>query len=295
MIGKAVGLIAFGLVVVVSGGFLLLTWGQGIQVQGAQRQMNTIDSVPEDYWEHLARKRVFFGHQSVGDNILDGIEDLMGKDSNIRLEIIGTDHQNAEDGPGVYHKKIGRNTRPKSKLIAFRRELDQQAGFPFDIAMMKFCYVDLMNDDDPEAVFDLYKTTMSELEVRYPETVFVHATVPIEAVNSNVKRVLKESIKSLIGRRGVVENNSVRQRYNDLVRSTYEGRGWIFDIAQAEMTAPDGSVSFKTSESRRVFLMDGQYSGDGGHLNRLGRRRVAEELLVVLAMVANNTSPSASK
>lgn len=291
---RAVGFIALGLVVVAAVAVFFLTRGQRPQVQGAERQMNTIGSIPEDHWEHLASKRVFFGHQSVGENILDGIVDLMRENRDIQLEIVGSERQNIDDGSGIFHKKIGRNTRPKSKLLAFQRVLEDHADTPFDIALMKFCYVDLLDGDNPEEVFDLYRSTMSELEVRYPETVFIHSTVPIEAVNSSVKRVLKENIKSLIGRPGVVENNSVRQGFNDLLRSTYEGRGWVFDIAQAETLTPDGSVSFMTYESRKVFLMDGRYSNDGGHLNKLGRRRVAEQMLVVLAMAANNTPPSES-
>ena len=32
-----------------------------------------LKDVPESTWTNLSKKKVFFGHQSVGDNIIDGI------------------------------------------------------------------------------------------------------------------------------------------------------------------------------------------------------------------------------
>jgi hypothetical protein len=291
---KTGGLIVLGLLVAVGGGVVLLTSGDRIQVEGAERQMITIDSITDEQWQKLAGKRVFFGHKSVGYNILEGVDDIVRENPKIQLKIFDLERSQSIDQPGIYHKQIGRNTRPLSKLKAFRKEMESSADRPFDIALMKFCYVDLVDGDDPEALFEQYQTTMSEVENLFPETTIIHSTVPIEAVNPNLKRVVKERIKSLIGRPGVVEKNWVRQRYNDSLRATYEAGAWVFDIALAEASAPDGTVSFTTRESQKVFLMDGRYSTDGGHLNDVGRRRVAEQFLVVLAMAANGSAPPAS-
>jgi len=35
-----------------------------------------VRQIPEDSWKRLAERRIYFGHQSVGFNILDGIGDL---------------------------------------------------------------------------------------------------------------------------------------------------------------------------------------------------------------------------
>ena len=145
----------------------------------------------------------------------------------------------------------------------------------------------MKSGSDPGEVFEYYSSTISALEERFPDTVFVHSTIPIESRTSSVPRALKEAIKSVIGRPGVVEDNSVRQRYNELLRSHYSDNEPVFDIARSEATRPDGSMAYRTAGSDKVFLMDGRYSDDGGHLNQLGRKHVAEQLLITLAHAAN--------
>jgi len=39
----------------------------------------SIDDVPKEYWAKLAEKKIFFGHKSVGYNIIDGIADVMSE------------------------------------------------------------------------------------------------------------------------------------------------------------------------------------------------------------------------
>ena len=36
-----------------------------------------INDVPAVKWEKLAQKKIYFGHQSVGFNIMEGIKDVM--------------------------------------------------------------------------------------------------------------------------------------------------------------------------------------------------------------------------
>ena len=38
--------------------------------------LQSIDDVPQEYWAKLAEKRIFFGHMSVGYNMINGIEDI---------------------------------------------------------------------------------------------------------------------------------------------------------------------------------------------------------------------------
>ena len=37
----------------------------------------SIKDVPAEKWKRLSQKKIYFGHQSVGNNIINGIEDLM--------------------------------------------------------------------------------------------------------------------------------------------------------------------------------------------------------------------------
>jgi len=80
-------------------------------------------------------KILFFGHQSVGANILDGVRE-------ISPESLGNIHD-------VY---VGENRDPLSKILDFERQLDQlvASGQQIDIAALKFCFVDIPNTEISE-------------------------------------------------------------------------------------------------------------------------------------------------
>ena len=79
-----------------------------------------------------------------------------------------------------------------------------------------------------------------------------------------------------------------------MLRSTYEGKEPIFDIARLESTDPKGCTVFRTVGSEQVPLVDVGYTADGGHLNKLARKRIAEQLLIVLANAASQSESPAS-
>src|SRR5687768_9629279 len=59
----------------------------------------------------LARARIYFGHQSVGNNVLDGLAALATKEG-VELRILEAP---ADDGrPGIIHARIGQNRAPES-------------------------------------------------------------------------------------------------------------------------------------------------------------------------------------
>jgi lysophospholipase L1-like esterase len=63
--------------------------------------------------------------------------------------------------------------------------------------------------------------------------------------------------------------------------------GIVDVIAEQPEIEPERLMSYRMSGSERIYLMDAQYSDDGGHLNELGRKIVAEQLLITLAEAAN--------
>lgn len=290
--GRTVGIVIVCSLIAVVVACLVIAWGVGSRREMVPDQLISVEAIPEAYWQKLAEKRVFFGHQSVGENIIDGVVEIVEEHPEISLNIVETSNFDAIAEAAIFHEKIGRNTRPKSKLLAFKRVFDSSESQKIDIAILKFCYIDVRRDSNPEKLFDQYVSTLSGLENRHPDTTFVHSTVPIEARNAPVTRALKETIKTLIGRPGIVDDNRVRQRYNELLRSAFGGRGFVFDIAHYEAVGPEGSLSYRVLDSERVVLMDGRYSDDGGHLNKVGRRKVAEQLLVTLALAANGRERS---
>src|SRR5689334_6048679 len=100
--------------------------------------------------------RIFFGHQSVGENLLAGV-----KTAAPALRIVET--RDAVDGPGLYHAKIGRNEAPLTKLEDFERVLDK-LGPNLDVALVKLCYIDFSPSTDVDALFTAYQAMLERLE-----------------------------------------------------------------------------------------------------------------------------------
>ena len=249
----------------------------------------SIDDVPKECWAKLAEKRIFFGHKSVGSNIIQGINDIIDEREYIRLNIVQTDNCKDFDQPIFAHSSVGRNTEPASKIKSFRSIIDAGIGKKVDIAFFKFCFVDIARDSDPREILDSYRALIEDMKVRYPQTTFLHVTVPVCSVPRGVKRPLKECVKLLTGRRRIMtlDDNIMRQHYNALLSDAYSQTEHVFDLALIESVNPDGFKCYATKGAKKVSVMVPEYTYDGGHLNEQGRKRVAEQLLIILAEVAN--------
>jgi len=247
----------------------------------------SIESVPKEYWAKLAEKKIFFGHKSVGYNVLDGITDIMREHDYVRLKIVETDDPADFDEPIFAHAAIGKNTKPQSKILAFKNIMDSGVGDKVDMAFFKFCYVDVMRDSDPQQIFDNYDSELESLKARYPEVAFLHVTVPVCSTPRTAERVLKESVRFLIGKPGVLDDNLKRQRYNSLLNQRYAKAEKVFDLAFAESISLNGLRCYGTKGGERVYIMFPGYTHDGGHLNPIGRKKIAEQLLITLAKMAN--------
>jgi hypothetical protein len=248
----------------------------------------SIDDVPEEYWAKLAAKRIFFGHMSVGYNIIDGIKDVLDERGEIQLNVVETYDPAAFDAPIFAHSRVGRNTDPSSKIESFTGIMDAGVGDRVDIAFFKFCYVDIMRDSDPQQILDRYFAAIEDMQRRYPESRFLHATVPIRSVPKGLEANLKQFVKRLIGKPDVLDDNKVRLRYNQLLNAAYDEEGSVFDLALIESVRPNGLRCYAAKGAERVYVMAPEYTEDGGHLNRLGGKKAAEQLLITLAEMANS-------
>jgi len=248
----------------------------------------SIDNVPQEYWVKLAEKKIFFGHKSVGYNIIDGIEDILDECKHIKLNIVEARDPAEFDLPIFAHSQVGRNTDAVSKIESFTNIMDAGVGNKVDIAFFKFCYVDVMRDSDPQKILDRYSAAIEDMEGRHPQTRFLHVTAPIRSVPKGAKRNLKQFVKLLIGKPGVLDDNIMRLRYNKLLNDAYCETGSVFDLALIESVRPGGLRCYAAKGAERVYVMAPEYTEDGGHLNRLGRKKVAEQLLIILAEMANS-------
>lgn len=235
--------------------------------------------VSDEQVSALAKRRIFFGHQSVGFNVMEGVEDLVAKRQRSSLKVVLLKGDAAPSGPGFMHAGIGENEKPLTKIDGFAHALQGSMFGSADIALYKFCYVDIRADTDVAALFRRYKYSAAQLQQEYPQTLFVHMTAPLTVVQSGPKAMLKK----LLGRpdRWALDN-AQRERFNDLMRSEY-GKGYFFDLARVESTGQDGRRHSFAAGDREVGVLVNEYSSDGKHLNERGRRWVAAHLLDYLA------------
>ena len=91
-------------------------------------QFPTVKDVPISSWKKLSEKKIFFGHQSVGDNIIDGIRDLMKEHPQIKLNIVETADK-SDFNEGLFaHIRLGKNREPESKIHAFAQLMEGGIG-----------------------------------------------------------------------------------------------------------------------------------------------------------------------
>lgn len=239
----------------------------------------SIKDIPSEAWQKLSQKKIYFGHQSVGFDIINGVKDVIKENPQIKLNIVDTKNLTDFNAPLLGHSEVGQNTHPKSKCDDFTQIMDSGLGERADIAFFKLCFVDINVGADPHTIFAYYRETMSVLKKKYPKTIFVHTTVPLTTVQPGIKT----KIKLLLGKSvGGYEGNIEREQYNQLLRKEYEGKEPIFDLAKIESTLPNGSkATFQRDGKGYPHLVD-TYTNDGGHLNEEGRRLVATQFLILL-------------
>src|SRR5262245_22126476 len=75
-----------------------------------QSSSTAINNVPISAWKQLASKKIYYGHQSVGSNIMEGVEELIKEHRQINLNIIKTTSATFTLLTPVFvHSEIGKN------------------------------------------------------------------------------------------------------------------------------------------------------------------------------------------
>lgn len=230
-----------------------------------------LDSMPL-----VAESAVFFGHQSVGRNILDGVPLVYATAGVDAPQVVESATPPTQDA-AFAHAYMGTNGDPQSKIDAFGQTLRSGMGTWADAAFLKLCYVDVHDGVDVQAVFDSYQKTMTALEQEFPDVAFLHMTVPL-----TIEPGFKEQIKRLLGAGDHRRDNLAREQYNALVRAEYGETGRLVDIAAMESTTPSGSQVTGTIDEQTYAALYRGFTNDGGHLNELGQQVVAAGLLEVL-------------
>lgn len=222
--------------------------------------------------ETLSTKRVLFAHQSVGMNVLAGLETL-AKEEGVTIAVKELKAETPLT-PGLTHLFVGENEHPLGKLEHFAATLEKTPGV--ELAVLKLCYVDFAPDTDVTALFAAYQARHDALKTKFPSIEFVHVTAPLTVVQSGLKAFAKKLTGSAPW--GARENVK-RHQFNELLRKTY-GSARLFDLAAVESTGAD-ACTFER-EGKTWPCLRASWTDDGGHLNARGQREVARAFVEAL-------------
>ena len=244
--------------------------------------MENLKKVPQKKWDQLSQQRIYFGHQSVGYNMVDGMEMILKENSNIKLNIKKGKDLSIFQSPVFAHDNNGSNRDPKLKIDDFFKTIENGLGDKVDIAGFKFCYVDIESSSDVKGIFAHYKKKMDEITVKYPKVKIVHFTVPIKSLQSGVKGMIKKLLGKDIG----LKDNITRQEFNELLIKEYKDQS-LFDLAKAESTYPNGKREFTEENDQNIYTMIPAFTNDGGHLSKKGKLAIGSEFLIFLAELSD--------
>lgn len=261
--------------------WLISAW-EGNGMAEVKKKMDTTSVVNNDLTEHfkiIANKKIYFGHQSVGANMIDGIIKLMEKSSGTTLHFERIHPATDFSNPSFFHSLIGSNEQPESKISDFEAMINLRFHGNVDIAFMKFCYLDVDPDTDVNKLFDKYQKIIDNLQKKYPNITFVHVTIPLKSLQSGPK----SWVKRMLGRPVVgYEDNANREKYNSKMRDVYKD-AHLFDLAAIESTYLSGEKAMVEVNGKMVPYLVSDFTDDGGHLNELGQQVIATQLVKLLA------------
>lgn len=223
----------------------------------------------------ISHENIYFGHRSVGENIIAGLNKLISE--NGRHAVIIKDFKNSSQIESNYfmHSNIGQNGDPKSKFEEFSRIVNDLVSKNLDVAMMKLCFVDITKNTNLDEVFGSYVKMIDSLQNKYPNLTIIHFSVPLKT-----KPSLLVKIKNMIKGRDDydLQDEVARNKYNELLYLKYS-KDKIFDLAEIESTYPNGKREFVNVEGKPCYILIKDYTDDGGHLNTVGQQVVSEKLI----------------
>jgi len=214
-----------------------------------------LSAIPQIHIAPAASLRLLFRHASVGQGIGWGLDCFAG--------LHPTNSECSCYSPGQYPRDNWvlelRAGNWKDKVDDLVTQAETRTD-EFDVFTMKFCYIDALGDSHPG--WDYYRTAMEQLELDYPDKVFVWWTIPLT-------------------RDGMPGTDF----FNALVRSYCRANGKIlFDIADIECHDPNG-LKQTNAQGNEVICPDYTKEIHAGHLNVPGRIRVASALWQLMTSI----------
>lgn len=227
-------------------------------------------------------KNIFFGHQSVGNNILQGIRKSIDNNNSSALRITNLENFNNETSKYFIESKIGFNGDPKSKIYDFCQKVELLSKNNLHIAMMKLCYADIKSNSDINEIFNYYNESIDSLQKKYPKLIIIHFTVPLTAKRNLINR-LKDFFKGRPD--NSMMDNIARNNFNQLLVNKYP-TDRIFQLAKIESTYPNGRREEFDYQGKTYNSLITDYTDDGGHLNEKAQELIAQKLIYFLSDVS---------
>jgi hypothetical protein len=273
--------------------FVFVTTAAITQAACAGENVASLKQSQLDFRQTVSRleaTRIFFGHQSVGQNVIEGVAELFREHDYTGVRVVEVDGALTFEPGTLAHAKIGVNGDPSSKISDFERYLDSGIGARADVAFFKMCYLDIEESTDVKRVLRDYTAAVDRIKARYPDLRIIHVTVPLQIVQTGPKAWIKQALSRSPGGYAA---NARRNDYNALLRTHYAGKEPLLDLATVEATSADGRLNTYDYRGNRLLALAPQNAADPGHLNGRGRRSAAEQLLALLAHTVSS-GPSAN-
>jgi lysophospholipase L1-like esterase len=253
--------------------------GDSATIEAPQElKTSMLEPVTQTELAAAAGKRVLFAHQSVGNDILDGVNAIAAA-SGTRINMVESGVVPA-DTSGIFHFKVGTNGEPLGKVKQFHDTLAQSSLAGVDVAMVKLCYIDFNRNTDAARIAHAYVQTIEELQRSHPRTTFAAMTAPLTTIQTGPKAW----VKSMLGKdpAGHAEN-AKREEFNAVLRGKF-GAAQLFDVAKIEAHGGGKPVVYEY-KGQPYEALDPALTSDGGHLNEAGKRVLGAEFVKFLAKV----------
>jgi hypothetical protein len=209
--------------------------------------------------QRLKNARVVFGHQSVGNNLIEAAAAL-----GFPFKHVTSDADLATVALG--EAPVADNHDPHRKVRSFAELMtDKKLGDRVDLAGFKFCYVDFENNLKVAGLREAYSSRIDALRAAYPKVRFFHVTPPLTTGSSQI--------------------NKTRLEFGDWLKVTYASRDVVLDLAAIESEKQDGTACM----SGGVRALCPEYASDQGHLKADGATRAAKALLYTFARALGST------
>ncbi len=242
--------------------------------------------IPDEYIAGASQLSFLFRGASVGANMDEGLNCLMNNFPNRRPHFCD---RGLAEGEAIFDPKYDRsrwqfephspppNPNPGwwNKVTYFIDRVNNMAPEErYDVVTFTFDYVDLIEGGNMDDLFFQAQRSgdlpivhdLADLEAAHPDQRFVWWT-------SNLARSV-----------GTADAESFNQQMRDCAVANGQV---LFDMAALESHAPDGSPCFDNrDQGYPAICADYTDEQEAGHLNALGRLRVAQALWVLMARLA---------